>query len=159
MEIKIKKNYSDAYLNRGETYYKINNFKSAIKDLETSIIYDDEKDRGTLFFARLKTGNWNKINEQVDNLKKKILSTNFSILPFYSLSLTDSTFLQKKNFESFIYNLNIKKNISFNKKKKNKIKVGYISHDFMRHPVSQLISDTFKMHNKDKFDIYKFLVI
>jgi predicted O-linked N-acetylglucosamine transferase (SPINDLY family) len=155
MAIKIKKNYSDAYLNRGETYYKINNFKSAIKDLETSIIYDEEKDRGTLFFARLKTGNWNKINEQVNNLKKKILSTNFSILPFYSLSLTDSTFLQKKNFENFIYNSNIKKNISFNKKK-NKIKVGYISHDFMRHPVSQLISDTFEMHDKDKFDIYTF---
>jgi predicted O-linked N-acetylglucosamine transferase (SPINDLY family) len=64
--------------------------------------------------------------------------------------------LQKRNFENFIYNLNIKKNISFNLQKKNKIKVGYISHDFMRHPVSQLISDTFEMHNKDKFDIYAF---
>jgi predicted O-linked N-acetylglucosamine transferase (SPINDLY family) len=156
MAIKIKKNYSDAYLNRGETYYKINNFKLAIKDLETSIKYDEEKDRGTLFLAKLKTGDWNKINEQVDSLKKKIFSTNFSILPFYSLSLTDTTFLQKKNFENFIYNLNIKKNISFNLQKKDKIKVGYISHDFMRHPVSQLISDTFEMHNKDKFDIYTF---
>jgi tetratricopeptide (TPR) repeat protein len=156
MAIKIKKNYSDAYLNRGETYYKINNFKLAIKDLETSIKYDEEKDRGTLFLAKLKTGDWNKINEQIDNLKKKIFNTNFSVLPFYSLSLTDSTFLQKKNFENFIYNLNIKKNISFNLQKKNKIKVGYISHDFMRHPVSQLISDTFEMHNKDEFDIYAF---
>ena len=156
MAIKIKKNYADAYFNRGETYYKINNLKLAIKDLETSIKYDEEKDRGTLFLAKLKTGDWNKINEQIDSLKKKILNTNFSILPFYSLSLTDSTFLQKKNFENFIYNLNIKKNISFNVQKKNKIKVGYISHDFMRHPVSQLISDTLEMHNKDKFDIYAF---
>jgi len=156
MAIKIKKDYSDAYLNRGETYYKINNFKLAIKDLETSIKYDEEKDRGTLFLAKLKTGDWNKINEQIDNLKKKIFNTNFSVLPFYSLSLTDSTFLQKKNFENFIYNLNIKKNISFNLQKKNKIKVGYISHDFMRHPVSQLISDTLEMHNKNKFDIYAF---
>jgi len=156
MAIKIKKNYSDAYFNRGETYYKINNFKSAIEDLENSIKYDEEKDRGTLFLARLKSGDWNKINEQIDNLKKKILDTSFYVLPFYSLPLTDSTFLQKKNFENFICNLNIKKNIRLNLKKNNKIRVGYISHDFMRHPVSQLISDTLEVHNKNKFDIYTF---
>jgi predicted O-linked N-acetylglucosamine transferase (SPINDLY family) len=156
MAIKIKKNYSDAYLNRGETYYKINNFKSAIEDLENSIKYDDEKDRGTLFLARLKSGDWNKINEQIDNLKKKILDTSFYVLPFYSLPLTDSTFLQKKNFDNFISNLNIKKNIRLYLKKNNKIRVGYISHDFMRHPVSQLISDTLEAHNKNKFDIYTF---
>ena len=156
MAIKIKKNYSDAYFNRGETYYKINNFKSAIEDLENSIKYDEEKDRGTLFLARLKSGDWNKINEQIDNLKKKILDTSFYVLPFYSLPLTDSTFLQKKNFDNFICNLNIKKNIRLYLKKNNKIRVGYISHDFMRHPVSQLISDTLEAHNKNKFDIYTF---
>ena len=154
MAIKIKKNYSDAYLNRGETYYKINDFKSAIEDLETCIKYDEEKNRGTLLLAKLKSGSWNKINKQINYLKKKILENNSFIIPFASLVITDSTYLQKKNIENLnlINNLITDKNIYINLKKK--IKIGYISNDFRKHPVSQLITDTFAAHNKDKFEIY-----
>ena len=63
---------------------------------------------------------------------------------------------KKKNVENLNLNNNIIKvnnfNINFNKK----IKIGYISYDFRRHPVSQLICDTFETHDKDRFEIYTF---
>jgi protein O-GlcNAc transferase len=154
--IKIKKDYVDAYFNRGETYFKINNFKSAINDLETSINYDREKDNGTLLSAKLRICDWNNINETINYLKNKILNNNSFIDPFISLIVSDSTYLQKKNIE----NLNLKNNIikvnNFNINFNKKIKVGYVSYDFRKHPVSQLICDTFETHDKDKFEIYTF---
>ena len=156
LAIQIKRDYSDAYLQRGETYYKLGNFALAINDLKNAIKYNQDNDRGVLFLAKLKSGNWDKINEYVDYLKKKILNTNFSILPFCSLPLTDSLFLQKKNAQNFIGNLNIQKNISISLLKNDRIKIGYISHDFINHPISQLISNTFELHDKKKFDIYTF---
>jgi len=156
LAIKIKTDYVDAYFNRGEAYFKINNIKSAINDLETSINYDREKDSGTLLSAKLRICDWNNINEKISYLKKKILNNNSFINPFISLIVSDSTYLQKKNIE----NLNLKNNIikvnNFNINFKKKIKIGYVSYDFRRHPVSQLICDTFETHDKDKFDIYTF---
>jgi protein O-GlcNAc transferase len=156
LAIKIKKDYVDAYFNRGEAYFKSNNFKSAINDLETSINYDSDKDSGTLVSAKLKICDWSNINEKINYLKNKILNNDSFINPFVSLIVSDSTYLQKKNIE----NLNLKNNIikvnNFNINFKKKIKVGYVSYDFRRHAVSQLISDTFETHDKDKFDIYTF---
>jgi predicted O-linked N-acetylglucosamine transferase (SPINDLY family) len=156
LAIQIKRDYSDAYLQRGETYYALGNFSLAINDLKNAIKYNQDNDRGVLFLAKLKSGNWDKINEYVDNLKKKILNTNFSIIPFCSLPLTDSLFLQKKNVQNFIGNLNIQKKISISLLKNDRIKIGYISHDFINHPISQLISNTFEYHDKKKFDIFTF---
>ena len=156
LAIKIKKDYVDAYFNRGETYFKINKIKSAINDLETSIDYDREKDNGTLLSAKLRICDWSNIDEKINYLKNKILKNNSFINPFISLIISDSTYLQKKNIE----NLNLKNNIikvnNFNINFKKKIKVGYVSYDFRRHPVSQLICDTFETHDKDRFDIYTF---
>jgi predicted O-linked N-acetylglucosamine transferase (SPINDLY family) len=156
LAIQIKTDYSDAYLQRGEAYYELGNFALAINDLENAIKYNQDNDRGVLFLAKLKSGNWDKINEYVNYLKVKILKTNFSILPFCSLPLTDSLYLQKKNVKNFIGNLNIQRNISISLLKSEKIKIGYISHDFINHPISQLISNTFELHDKKKFDIYTF---
>lgn len=155
--IKIKKDYADAYYSRGETYYKINNFKSAINDFEISFKYNGDKDRGTLLIAKLKIGDWNDIEKKINYFKKKILNSSSFIHPFISLIISDCPYFQKKNTE----NLNLSNNIietnnNFNVNFKKKIKIGYVSYDFRRHPVSQLICDTFEAHNKDKFEIYTF---
>ena len=156
LAIKIKKDYGDGYFNRGEAYFKIKNFKSAINDLENSINYDREKDSGTLLSAKLTICDWDNIDKKIYYLKNKILNNNSFIHPFVSLIISDSTYLQKKNIE----NLNLKNNIikvsNFTINSKKKIKIGYISYDFRRHPVSQLICDTFETHDKDRFEIYTF---
>ena len=156
LAIKIKKDYGDGYFNRGEAYFKIKNFKSAINDLENSINYDREKDSGTLLSAKLTICDWDNIEKKIYYLKNKILNNNSFIHPFVSLIISDSTYLQKKNIE----NLNLKNNIikvsNFTINSKKKIKIGYISYDFRRHAVSQLICDTFETHDKDRFEIYTF---
>ena len=155
--IKIKKDYANAYYSRGEAYYKINNFKSAINDFEISFKYNGDKDRGTLLMAKLKIGDWNDIEKRINYFKKKILNSSSFIHPFISLIISDSSYFQKKNIE----NLNLSNNIietnnNFTVNFKKKIKIGYVSYDFRKHPVSQLICDTFEAHNKDKFEIYTF---
>ena len=126
LAIKIKKDYADAYLNRGEVYFKINNYKSAINDFETCINYDREKDNGTLLYAKLRICDWNNINEKINYLKNKILNNNSFINPFISLIVSDSTYLQKKNIENLNLNNNIIKVNNFNINLNKKIKIDYI---------------------------------
>jgi predicted O-linked N-acetylglucosamine transferase (SPINDLY family) len=154
--IKINSKYAEGYFNRGEAYLQINEYIMAVSDLEMSKKIDPKKDNGSLFFAKLKIGEWNTVEEQRELLKKQIIETNFCVKPFISLSLTDSTNIQKKNFENFISKKKIshKEYIAVTTHKK--IKIGYISSDFYNHATSHLICNLLETHNKNSFEIYAF---
>jgi predicted O-linked N-acetylglucosamine transferase (SPINDLY family) len=154
--IKINSKYAEGYFNRGEAYLQINDYIMAVKDLEMSKKIDPRKDNGSLFFTKLKIGEWNAIEEQRELLKKQIVETNFYVKPFISLSLTDSASLQKKNFENFILKKKISQEICVTVTSHKKIKIGYISSDFYNHATSQLICNLLEIHNKNNFEIYTF---
>jgi predicted O-linked N-acetylglucosamine transferase (SPINDLY family) len=154
--IKINSNYAEGYFNRGEAYLQMNDYIMAINDLEVSIKIDPRKDNGTLFFSKLKIGEWNTIEEHRELLKKKIMETIFFIKPFISLSLTDSTSIQKKNFENFIIKKKITPTVFSRIKSDKKIRIGYISSDFYNHATSHLICNLLETHNKNNFEIYTF---
>ena len=69
--------------------------------------------------------------------------------------------IDQKNLDKayFMMNQVLKPQCQFNfkKSKKNqKIKIGYLSFDFIGHAISNFILPILKHHNKDKFDIYLF---
>jgi predicted O-linked N-acetylglucosamine transferase (SPINDLY family) len=154
--IKINPEYAEGYFNRGEAYFQINDYIMAVRDLEISKKIDPRKDNGTLFFTKLKIGEWNTIEEQRELLKKQIIETNFYVKPFISLSLTDSTSIQKRNFENFILKKKISQEVYTTMTEHKKIRIGYISSDFYNHATSHLICNLLETHDKNNFEIYTF---
>ena len=94
------------------------------------------------------------------NLKKEIIKgveSNLEVIePFPILGLTDNLKILKKVSE--IYS----KKKFFNSRQfkfklnHDKLKIGYFSSDFHNHPVSHLIKDVFKYHDKSKFEVIGF---
>ena len=101
---------------------------------------------------------WDKLNEQINNLTSKILERKKIALPYSILNIIDDPHLQLLTSEIFRNEKIIsgKKNLVKNIRKRKKYKIGYFSPDFRNHPVLHLIKDVFKNHDKSKFEIYAF---
>ena len=95
----------------------------------------------------------------ISDLIKLLNEDRRAINPFAILGLIDSPEHHKECSEIFVSDkfkdkeLGIKK---YPKKKTEKIKIGYFSPDFRNHPMLFLMMDTFKYHDKSKFEIYGF---
>ena len=95
-----------------------------------------------------------------EKLKKEIIKgvdSNLEVIePFPILGLTDNLKILKKVSEIYskkkFFN---SRQIKF-KLNHDKLKIGYFSSDFHNHPVSHLIKDVFKYHDKSKFELHGF---
>ncbi len=158
--IEINNNYDLAVNNLGNIYLEIKNFKLAKENFEK--LYEINPNYkfilGKLIYSKMFLCEWNELNFLTDQLKPALNQNKKVIAPFILLALIDSPELQHKSSKIFseerIVNTKIKP--KSNKKRKDKIKIGYFSPDFRNHPVLHLIEDIFKHHDKSKFDVYAF---
>ena len=154
--IELNPNYIDAYLNIGTEYMELGYYDAAkksflkIREIENNFNFLD----GKLLNLSMKTCDWENFDEEVALMEK--YSDSILMKPFFALSVTDKQLVHKKITENYVnksYNIKINNNT----KNRNKIpKIGYFSPDLSDHAFLYLMFDTFKNHNKEKFDIYGF---
>jgi predicted O-linked N-acetylglucosamine transferase (SPINDLY family) len=144
-----------SWMNRGNFYLDAHNYEMAIQSYEKALQLDEKKPLliNNYINAKLKSMSWDGIDDYYHKIKA---NSNEYVDPLTLLHICDEP--------KFIFQNNQKYNASFyrqltilkanNKQKKSKIKIAYVSADFKEHPVTFLLKDIFKHHNREKFEVY-----
>ena len=161
--IEFNPNFSKAYINQGNILLltetkrldlALENFIKALKiNPNINFLF------GKYIHTKSWLSNWNSIDEEINLLKKKIISEKKISTPFPVLSLIDSPELQKKNSKNFFETQFSEKNNLIPIAKRlpsKKIRIGYYSADFYNHPMSFLLVHLFELYDKSNFEIYGF---
>ena len=159
--IKIKPDYLIAYDNLGSSLSAQDKLIEARQVFNKMLELDPNYKYvlGRLVHTKMILSDWSNFNKNNSDLIKLLNEDRRAINPFAILGLIDSPEYHKKCSEIFVSDkfkdkeLGIKK---YPKKKTEKIKIGYFSPDFRNHPMLFLMMDTFKYHDKSKFEVYAF---
>ncbi len=158
--IKINPNNSNLNFNIGQIYEKFNDFDKTIFFYRKS--YLNNPDNGNalvqLFKIYLKNFDWRSLKEI--NTKLNEFGTKYfqGGEPMTFLYHDDDSHKQKLRAELFFNNYFKRKALDINLKENKKIKVGYLSNNFVTHPVSFLISKVIETHNRCEFEIYGYSI-
>ena len=150
----------DIYNNIATLELKNNNFKEAIINYEKilSLNKNYEFMLGHYIHTKGLICDWNQYDADIKLLEKKIKNFERTSRTFQILSIFDDN-------EIILTNSKIENNTFFNKNNENfkfvkdsndKIKIGYYSADFRKHPVGYQILELIKLHNKKKFEVFAF---
>lgn len=159
--IKLNQNYAEAYNNLGIIFQAQRKFKDAAINYSKALNLDQNIENllGNNFYNNQFICNWSHFDEELIKIKEGIIAKKSLIDPFIFLSISDNAQLHKLNAEILINKKFNKPNKIFQKnnlRKNNKIKIGYYSAEFHRHPVLLLMMDIFKNHDKSSFEIFAF---
>lgn len=156
------------YYNRALVLKELKLFEMALESFKKVLSLDPSEKIikfifGKYIHTKMLICDWKDFNENLKKIKLDIIFSNKKTLdPFVSLSLFDDPKIHLIVAKLFNEQNFPKNNILgdfLKKKNKNKIVLGYFSSDFHDHPVSYLISDIFKYHDKNKFRIIGFSLI
>jgi tetratricopeptide (TPR) repeat protein len=117
---------------------------------------------GEIFHLRMKIGDWFCFDESILKITHAIVAGKKVIMPFAALALFDSEEMNSKVAHIATDTAsNIQRSIAapIPKYQNPKIKLAYYSADFRSHPTSYLMSQLFKLHNRDQFEIYAFSLL
>jgi len=166
--LEVNPNFLNAYENLGYLYSENKEYENGLKmyqkifDIDPKY-YEVNEARiiDNIFFSKISICDWSNYYE----LKSKIIGfineekriTN----PFILNCLIDDPKLNKKAAEQYISFINndLKEQINFPKKAKEKPKIAYFSGDFKEHATMHLILDVFKNHSHLNFDFYAFSLV
>ena len=159
--IELNPNYANAFANRAEVLKKIGNKEKSIVDYQRAIELNPEIEyiNGELLNAKMNLCIWNNYTSQVSELIHQIKKDKKVSSPFSLLSLLDEPLILKKASEIYVNDkyASIKnQKLEFSKQRKSKVKVGYFSPDFRKHPIATLTSEIYELHDKDNFEIHAF---
>ncbi len=153
--IELKPDYAVAYSNLGSIYKDKEQFIDAIKFYKKSLKLDGNLSSAKfgLITSRGVICDWSHQEEQKALLEKiGIEGKPLNTLSLICLEDDPSKQLKRaKNLYKQKYQKKFKPIASF---KNNKIHVGYFSADFRAHPMMYLMGCMFKLHDKNKFQIY-----
>ena len=156
ISIKLKPNDPKNYHNLGNLYFELNRYDKASEAYKFAIKLNKNLDKvcGLLLHTNMHLNDWNNFSSLIEKIKVSIQNNEKIIRPFPLLSLIDDPLLHKK--VAIRHSKGEILNITHNKHKSKKIKLGYFSADFRSHPVLELMLDVFKNHDKSLFEIYGF---
>ncbi len=151
-----------AFLQKGDLLFDLNRFDKALIAYENVFSLDPQKSFlfGNIIHTKTKMCDWEKLDNDLRNLEKKIIKDEKVTSPYTALTIYDNPHLHYKvskiwakvyEDEIFINKLNLKKI-----RKNKKIRIGYYSADFRTHAMGHLLVRLFELHNKDEFEIYGF---
>ena len=161
--LSLKPDYIEAYYNLGNALTDQGKQDIAIETYEKALLLkpDYEAARVMKLHQQANICDWHSIDKD----RKLIPNLGISekpINPLAILSLEDAP--ERHHMRSKIYAKDTfpQKPISLptkTLKKSERIRIGYFSSDFVRHPVAYLIAKVIELHNRDKFDIFAYSLI
>lgn len=159
--IDYQSDFAQAWSNKGSTLNELKRYEEAGEAFDRALTLNPEFEflEGHYLNSRLLIGNWQNLNEAIENLCNKVRAGKKVTDPFALLSMVDDPGLHLKAAEIWASNnRNLDGHLeSISKVKNSKIKVAYFSGDLRQnHPVSALIIGLFEAHNRDQFELYAF---
>ena len=160
--ISLSSNEIHAYFQKGDLLFAQNKLEEALISYENAYLLDSEKSFlfGSIIHTKAKMCEWTNYNENIEELKTKIINNKKIATPYTALTLYDDPSIHLKTSKiwlNFHEDENLKNKNSFLDLKKNeKIKIGYYSSDFRTHAMGHLLVGLFELHDKSKFEIYGF---
>ena len=157
----IKPDYADAYANRGNVLRDLKRLDEALSSYESAIVLNPNLDwmLGYSLNTKMDLSIWDGLQNNLDELTKKINNSEKVISPFPLLALIDDPEIQRKNSEIYAKKKYPKSHVLSKIKrypKHKKIRIGYFSADFRDHPVSHLTAELYEIHDRNQFEIYAF---
>ena len=136
----IDLNNSGLHFSIGQIYDELDDFEKAILHYKKSVLLDEKNGNAliSLYAMYLKTFDWNSINKissKLDNFGTKSFQGG---QPMTLLFHIDDPYKQKLMAENFFNNVFKRKVLNHKFTKNKKIRIGYISNNFVMHPVSFL---------------------
>jgi len=159
--IEIDKNFCEVYFNMGFLDLDNKKLDEALKNFKKT--YELNKNyeyiQGIIVHLKMQMCLWEGIEEEEKEIIKAIKQGKKATLVFPLLSMTDDEEVHNLASKLYLedkYPLNESLGEFGEKKKKDKITIGYYSGDFKTHPVSILSIEFLENHNKEKFNIVGF---
>jgi len=158
-------NYPEAINNIGAVLHQTGDWEREIEYYKTGLGFNAEN--YTLMNELVKSMrdacDWEGLKEYTDKLieiTKQSLANGQKcpITPYHSLTLDISPQLKKdiaQNYASTRYG-NIQQKFKHNNKPNTPIRIGYLSADYRDHPTAHLINNLFKLHDREKFEVYAY---
>ncbi|PIR39055.1 MAG: hypothetical protein COV35_05090 [Alphaproteobacteria bacterium CG11_big_fil_rev_8_21_14_0_20_39_49] len=158
-------NYPEAINNIGATLHEIGEWEKEIEYYKQGLKFNP--DNYALMNELVKTMRdacyWDGLEEYtkllVEATKHAIANGQKSpITPYHSLTLDIPPSLKKEiaqNYATIRYG-NIPQRFKHERKADSLLRIGYLSADYRDHPTAHLISNLFKLHNRDKFEVYAY---
>lgn len=173
--IKLEPDSALALMHNGILLESSGNMLEALESFNRAVDLEPDFSTKAFLYAfqlELKLGIWDEYNERLTELIKRLesyvtddeqsfdlpsLSLNYFPLPnelHYQVALK----IAGKIKESMA---DIKKrcNFSYGENRTGKLKIGYVSPDFRQHAVGILISEMFRFHDREKFEVFAYSLV
>ena len=156
--IENRPDYAEAYYNLGNTLARLGVLNSAIENYQKAL-----KIRSTYHAARIALLNAQRYtcfwadSERTSQYILALEKTSVGVAPFKALSLEDSPARHRRRSE--LYTKQNIKEVAMPPLQRPavlpaRLRIGYFSADFKKHPVSYLVIKVFETHNRDAFEIF-----
>ena len=161
--IELKPNYAEAYNNLGNMQKALKRPEEALVNYERAIALKPNMNYlfGALLETKMQLCMWEDLPKYIHKLAKKINNEENVSNPFFVQALIDNPDIHRKSSEIYskykFPKSDVLPKISHYYGHK-KIRIGYFSPDFNNHPVSYLTAKLYEMHDREKFEIYAFLL-
>jgi len=162
--ISFKPDYAEAWANKATILKDQKRYYDAIFHYSRALEINPNLEylSGEIMHLRMKIGDWEDFDENIQNLRRDIDTGKKAIMPFAALALFDSEELNFQVANTATGNSgpsNGSKQAPIPKHRHQKMKLAYFSADFRNHPTSHLMSRLFKLHDRDQFEIYAFSLL
>jgi len=158
--LELDSNLIIARINSADAYYASGDIVSALAQFEK--LPADKQPVGLMQFFKQRLADWTNYQADYDNFINRLDQPRFLNSmedPWHMQRITDSPELAKMVAENFVKASGVvihDKEIPATRKKNDKIKIAYFSSDFREHAVTHLALQLFKLHSRDKFEVYAF---
>ena len=162
--ILLQPDFAEAWSNKATALKDLKRYKESIAHYSRALEISSSMPylRGEILHLRMKIGDWDNFDESIQKITQEIIAGKKVILPFAALALFNSEEMNCKvaHIAADTNSVALRPNVSSIPDDQNqKIKLAYYSADFRGHPTSYLMSQLFKLHNRDQFEIYAFSLL
>lgn len=157
----INPDWAEAYVGLGFSLAEKNKTPEAIDCFQKAIQIRPDFDflEGMLIHMQMRICDWTDFDSKTSSHIKNLEGLNKSAVPFAILGLVDSPKLQQIAASIWANSKYPKPAIDFlfsRKEKNHPIRIGYFSSDFGDHPVTHLIFELLRLHNRKVFEVFGF---
>lgn len=158
--LSLKRDNSVTLHNLGLSYFDIGKFDLSAKFMEEALNLDPniKYANGAIIFSKLMLGDYFNIDNLINKVLDSTTTNNSQSSPFCFLPISTSPELELKVAKDWVANNFVQSIEKITNKPEHisKIRIGYYSTDFKSHPVSLLLEDVFKNHDRQLFEIHGF---
>jgi predicted O-linked N-acetylglucosamine transferase (SPINDLY family) len=149
--------YADAYNNRGNTLQELERVADARDSYERALKIEPDMDwlYGEWLHAGMRVCDWKDLDFHIANLIAKVRQDKQAAPPFIVLTLTDSLAVQRQAAQTWVRARcrGAPARFPFQKRRGERIRIGYYSADYHNHATAYLIAELFETHDRGSFEI------